>query len=116
MQAAAFCRLLGELISWPAGPFRWQVRRAQAVIFRFAEEEFQLCLRLPLVLFGRKTKALSPLQKVSMPAQAAHCLSQAHRRYFPGAEDTLQIWAQSRNSTSHSIAIYRQHSEYFFHK
>src|SRR6185369_11286744 len=33
-----------------------------------------------------------------MPARAAHRLFPSRRRFVPGVEDNLQIWAQSRNS------------------
>src|SRR5437588_2841189 len=91
-------------------------RKAQAVAFRFVAGEFRPCLLPPPALCGRKTKALTLLQRASKPARAAHCLSPAHRRFVPGVEDNLQIWPQSRNSIPDSNPRNGRYSGFFYGK
>src|SRR5215467_6920861 len=81
----------GIISSLNAELFLRRPRRAQAVTFRFAAGEFQLCLPPPPALCGRMTKASALLQRVSKPAQAVHCLFQARLQFVPGVEGNLQI-------------------------
>src|SRR4029077_6528659 len=98
-----------------AGPSR-RLHKAQVVTFRSVEEVSRLCLLHPRVPCGRRKKASALLQRASMPAQAAHCLSRAHPRFVPGVEDSLQIWAQSRNSMDHFTPGKRSRSAFFLEK
>lgn len=84
-------QVMGKTIFWfePA-PCLGRFHTAQAVAFRFASEEFQLCLPPLQVLSGKWRKAERPLQRVSRPAREARFLSRVRPRFVPVVGGSLQ--------------------------